>query len=324
MQHLQLGLELYMFLIVAKIRNKIFLGKRRKKFTIALLILFAGCSTVIFLIREKSRSNLILNQLSDEEQYYLSVFLRISLFSENFAYVLFGEKPIAFTSCEKSLPSFSFSKDFLSQLELEERKGFEVFKKIQHLFSSKNIIVKITEDDDYLFLLMINKANLLSVLQKHIDDFRQVLGSENTVESLYNRMTMGNECLADVIHKHEALLGILLGFGRNNSWLFHQKKAITMKLNELAPPKKRNCSLEQEFDHIAHNMAVFSKNSRERKYILKNPLIVPLPGFMVDPHSLETQQLKERYEKDRQNIIHIISKQGFVDATLSLLMNDRH
>src|ERR1700722_2067729 len=250
-----------------------------KKFIVALLIFVVACGAITFLVREKSCGHEVLNELSDEEQHCLSVFLRISLFPENFAYVLFGEKPMAFTSCEKSLPSFSFSRGFLSTLDLEERKGFEVFKKLQHLFSSKNIVVKITENDSHLFLLMINRKNLLNVLRKNIDDFKQVLGPENTVKSLFHRMTSGDEHLADVINQHEALLGILLGYGKHNSWLFHQKRTITMKLNEFAPPKKRNSALEQEYDYIDQNKTGFSDGSRERKYVLRNPIVVPLPGF---------------------------------------------
>jgi hypothetical protein len=297
--------------------------KRLKKFAMVLLILLLICSTTAFFIRKESRSNRILHHLSDEEKHCLSVFLRITLFSENFAYVLFGNKPIAFTSCEKSAPSFSFSDSFLSPLDLEEKKGFEVFKKIQHSFCSKNIIVKITEDDNNLFLLMINKKNLLNMLQKHIDDFKQILGAQTTVESLFSRITTGNEYLADVIDKHEALLGILLGYGRNNSWLFYQKRTLAMKLNEFSPPRKRNNTLEKKLDDIIQNTTAFSNNSREKKYILKNPLVVlPLPGFMVDPHSLETQQLKEIYGKNRQNMKRIFSQQDFVKATLALLMNE--
>ncbi len=296
--------------------------KRWKGLIIALLILVLTGSAIPFLAREHSRSTRILSQLSDDERHCLSVFLDFTLFYDNFAYLLFGSKPIAITGCQKSTPSFYFSRHFLSSLDVEEKMGFEVFKKMQHLFCSRNVIVHITEDEDNLYLLMINKKNLLRTLQEHIEDFKQVLGAENTVESLFNRITAGKEHLADVLKKHQALLGILLGFGRNNSWLFHEKSTIRTKLKEFAPPKKRDSSLEKELDLMDQNTTAFSENSRESKYILRNPSAIPLPGFMVDPHSLETKQLKERYEKDRQGMKKIFAKQSFVDATLQLLMKE--
>ncbi len=295
---------------------------RSKAVVITLLLLLLAGSSVPFFVREKVCNKGVLAQLSDDEKHCLSIFLRMTLFYENFAYLLFGNKPVALTGCQKTESSFSWGSDFLSPLNLEERKGLEVFKKMQPLFLSKNIIVNITEDNEYLYLKMINKKNLLRTLRENIEDFKQVLGDETTVEQLFDRITAGKDHLYNILNGHQALFGILLGFGRSNSWLFHKKDTIYKKLNAFTQPQKRDDSLQKILDEIQKNTTGFNDVSDERKYILKNPQLLLLPGFMVDPNSLETRQLREMYEKDRQYMKSIFSKQNFVEATLTVLMNN--
>lgn len=257
--------------------------------------------------------------MTPEERYYLSTFLRAVLFSDDFSYLLFGSKPIAAAGFEKSIP-FNFSYDGVSALDLKVRKGMEAFKKNQHLFSSSNIIVRLSEDDEYSYLLMINKKNLLKTLKEHINDFKKVLGPETTAESLFARIT-GKEYLSGVIESHEALLGILLGYGSNNAWLFHQKRTISRRLNELEPPMKKDGSLEEEFAEMAQKLEFFSEDPHEYNYALKSPRI-PLPHFMADPNSLETKKLKEQYNKERKDMKKLFAKQSYVEATLQKLMDE--
>ncbi len=302
-----------------KISNSMF---RWKGVLIALLLILLAGSLVPLFVRGRVTDKSVLAELSDDEKHCLSLFLRITLFYENFAYLLFGNKPLAFTSCQKSVSSFLWDSDFLDPIFLEERKGLEVFKKMQPLFLSRNIIVDITEDDHDIYMKMINKKNLLRVLRENIEDFKQVLGAETTVEQLFNRITGRKEYIYDIVKGHQALYGILLGFGKNNSWLFHKKDTIYKKLNAFTPPQIRDDSLQKEFDEIQKNTAGFNDVFDERKYILKNPQPILLPGFMIDPNSVETKQLREMYGKDRQRMKNIFSEQNFVEATLTVLMNN--
>jgi len=291
--------------------------KWSKKGIIALLFLIVIGSVFALAHKQTLRSSKILSQMSPEERYFLATFLRVILFSDDFSYLLFGSKPIAITNFEKSIP-FNFLYDCVSELNFEISQGLGVFKKQQHLFSSGNILVRFDEDADNSYLLMINRKNLLNTLEEHIDDFKQVLGPKITTESLFAQIT-GKEYLADVIKNHEALLGILLGYGRNNSWLFHQKKTISLRLNGSKPPSKRDNFLEKEFAEIVQKTTFFSEDNHERKYILKNPRI-PLLHFMADPNTKETKQLKEQYGKEREEMKNRFSKRSFVEATLEQLM----
>jgi hypothetical protein len=208
----------------------------------------------------------------------------------------------------------------LSPLRLKTSKGLEIFKKNQHLFSSENIIVRFSEDEEATYVLMINKQNLLKTLKEHIDDFKEVLGSDTTVESLFAQITDNNYSFVDVIKDHDALVGILLGYGRNNAWLFHRKNTIRRKLREFNPPLKREGALEKEFTDVVKKITFFTKEAREYKYILKSPRI-PLLHFMADPNSLETKELTQQYEKERREIKRRFAKQNYVEAALEQLMD---
>ncbi len=290
--------------------------KWSKRSTIALLSLLLIGSAFALFPRKTSRSSKALSQMSPEEHYYLATFLRVILFSDDFSYLLFGSKPIAAAGFEKSIP-FNFLYDYVSELNFKAMKGLEIFKKNQHLFSSGNIIVRFDEDAEDLFILMINRKNLLKTLEKHIDDFKRVLGPETTKESLFTQITE-KDCLADVIKNHEALFGILLGYGRDNAWLFNEKKTVSRRLNRFEPPMKRDGSLEEEFTKIDQKTTFFSDDTHEWKYILQSPRI-PLPHFMADPNSLETKKLREQYGKDREDMKRLFAKKNYVEATLEQL-----
>lgn len=290
-----------------------------KKLTTALLAVALAGSAFMIIPRKTSRPLTVYNRMNEEDRYYLATFLRITLFCDDFAYLLFGSKPIAITNFSKSLP-FKYTYEFVSKLNFEINKGLEIFKKNQHLFSSSNIIVHLEEDDDYSYLFMINKKNLLKTLNEHIEDFKLVLGPKTTTESLFIQITenIGKDAFFKAIGQHEASLGILLGYGRNNAWLFHQKKTLLLKLNTLKPPLKWDSSLEKAFAQIIQKTSSFCQEPPVWRYLLITPRI-HLPHFMADPNSLETKKLKERYEKERVDIKKLFAKQDYVEATLQRL-----
>ena len=289
-----------------------------RRLIIALLSLLLVASAFALIHRKTLRSDETSVQMTPEEHYYLATFFNVILFSDDFSYLLFGSKPVACTSFEKSIP-FNFSYECVSGFNFTINKGLEVFKKYRHLFSSRNIIVHLSEDADYTYLLMINRENLLKTLEEHINDFQQVLGQNYTTDSLFAQIT-GKEYLADVIKNHEALLGILLGYGRNNAWNFHQKNKLSRRLNRFKPPIKRDSSLEKEFAELVKKTTFFSDDVHEKKYILKSPRI-PLLHFMADPNSPETKKLREQYGKEREDMRRLFSRRDCANATFQKLMD---
>lgn len=295
------------------------------KRSIFVLFLTLLITSILFSVPKRtSKISRAMHHMNSDDRHYLTIFLRSVLFSDSFAYLLFGSKPISITNFEKSFP-FAFSRHFGAKSDFDINKGLKVFRRHENLFSSENIIVHFSEDAEMIDFLMINKRNLLKTLQEHIDDFKQVLGSEITPESLFTQLTEMNEIhdLFDVIDNHAALFGILLGYGRENSWLFHQKSMLFRKMNQFKPPLKQDSSLEEKFAEIDRKGEPFNDIPREGKYILQSPLI-PLPQFMAVPTSLETKKLKKKYKREREEIKKIFAKQGLIEGTFEQLMEERH
>ncbi len=160
-------------------------------------------------------------------------------------------------------------------------------------------------------ILLMNKQAMASIVDQHEQDFRQVLQREHvTAEELFIE-ARGSSLLNEVLKAHEGLIGTLLGYGRDNAWLFSEKKhgkdiSISSlwgtEIEEFMREKRTYTSLwfSDEGDDI----------SKQLSY----------PCFMADPLSVETLLLKQQYLETRNNIIQYYDGSGeFLDATLALL-----
>lgn len=255
-----------------------------------------------------------LRSISLEERHYLNAFLNKLLFYDDFSYVLFGNKPLAYTSFSKSLP-LNISHDGASFAHLTLKKGAEVFKKYQRCFSSQKFLTQIHENEDDLILILINKKNFRRTFNKYKKDFQQILGASITNKRLLS-IIMKNEDFGDAINNHEALLGILLGYGRDNAWMFHHKKLILRKLRSFDISLREHGLLEKEIANINEQLKPFSDEVAEKSSALKK-VDVSLPHFMAILNSEETQQLKKKYENDRKKIKKNLADQNTIDAILN-------
>lgn len=256
--------------------------------------------------------------MSPEERYYLDAFLRRILLSDDFSYVLFGSKPCAFTSYSKTT-SFNVLCDGLTISDIKIRQGLEVFRKYQLFFQSNNFIIIFYDYPNDLDILLINKKTFSLIFNRYKNDFEQVLGPQITDENLLTHFAESDE-LGDAIKNHQALLGILLGYGRNNAWLFHNRTTAERGLDEFNLCSKKQALLEKKITEINQKLKFFSIDPPNHKSFLKRSLI-ELPHFMADSSSIETKELKETYEKDREKMKNIFAKQNLIEATFQQLID---
>jgi hypothetical protein len=284
-----------------------------------LLILILG--TVFFLIPQKNQCfQTVLKSMTAEEHYYLDAFLRNVLLIDHFAYVLFGNKPVACACYEKTMPSFNWSFDCVSLSRLNTRKGLEVFKKYRNFFSSRKIAVLINDYPDCTDVIVINRKILKKIFEKHRLDFEKILEKKMTSEEFLTQIEMNGD-FGKAIHYHEALLGILLGYGGGNAWLFHHMKTALIKMREFEPSSLKNWDLlEKEFTKLNGQLSGFEDIIiKETSWIKKKR--IPLPGFRADLNSLETMELKKIYEQDREKLQKILFKPTFIDIVFRELID---
>jgi hypothetical protein len=238
-----------------------------------------------------------------EDRCLLEAFFNVLLFKEAGAFVLFGDKPAAFAVYfdfekeTKKLAWEALSKhgNLLRRYRLENwqlRRGWETWKKYQHLFPSHKWVLaaKPLPDRQAVEVFLIHKESFKEKIAENLSDFKAILGKTFTSDQLFDKYTKENTALFDLLKRHHALLGLVLGFGRGNSWLFQKRDHALQMTTSLTP-------------------------SFDQKPWKCFQLLYP-PFFLVDSHSSETQQLQKKYLSQGRQIHKIYKDKSFLLATL--------
>jgi hypothetical protein len=208
------------------------------------------------------------------------------------------------------------------------RREIEIWKKYKHLFSSKNFLfVESDVGNNLKRLLFINKRKLSNVLQENRTIFQTILGNTYEEKKLFDEICSGKQDIMQTLHHHEGLFGILLGFGKDNSFLYHRRNELLRQICSFPKPPFQRKKLHVHGKH-------FHNEDEEVEYLLH---MLSSPGYTVQrfcipqflrpvcfaaKNSKETRLLVEQYEKAQshisstcagKNILHIISEKFFRD-----------
>jgi hypothetical protein len=278
-----------------------------------------------------------LNTLPKDDRESIDCFFRC-LFRDSFPYVLFGNKPMAielflqinpYHASTYSLADFmDLSIGIASPEQIKLFRGWEVWKKYQHLFPSSDFLLFENQGSEYVTIVMINKNSFLNVVEENIVYFREVLGEKISPKILLNNCQREKDIFRDVLNSHEGLLGILLGYGSHNSKLFSRRGQIRNFLDsrkasliKRSPLTSKECSkLEAEYHHINERLGSFN----ESQVMDFNPLLLMLPSFVADNSHPETQQLRVEYMKQYRNIINRYRDGDFLEITLNQFVNKNY
>lgn len=133
--------------------------------------------------------------------------------------------------------------------------------------------------------------------------------ANNIGEQLQNIPKRDQEILEDifndVLNKHNGLLGLLFGYGKNNSLKF-QKEYRTKKMNALFKNKTYIRSKK---------LKAFHEQSR-------NLYLIDLPRFAADLDYSESKDLYKSYEKTRIYLTKAYKKRNFLKITLEKFISN--
>ena len=246
-------------------------------------------------------SKSVLSELSDtltcEEQSDLKLLFH-ELFAENeLGYTLFGDKPMSFCFPSTSVVSFSTTD-----------RVFKIYKRgtlpIFNALSAWDTVKQLTNCGNYIFsaqekngfpesIFLINKARFLCVLNENIDVLKNAYGCKATAESFLSDLINKKIELEELLQQH-LLLGILLGYGRQNAKLFQRredllagKKQIPFSISQKS--SKRFDSIEMELESLDRILLpIYTKNTQL--------LLVKPVNFVADQLTPETHLLVSHYE----------------------------
>jgi hypothetical protein len=291
---------------------------RLKKVTVLICgLLFLGGSA--FLVCERNRYNVVsheellairqkLKVLSPQEKQDLSFFIDQIISFDQYPYTLVDYKPMSICNIalEDTEDVSDFSREALKRSKYQIlKRGYLVWEKYQSLFPRKKHILI-----DYPFLekgkkeiALIYSKLCMSTIHKYLDDFQKILEKRYTSEEVFWILTHPEHNDFYIIIDNVHLVGILLGFGRNNAYLYEQ--------------------------HLGTSSRSDTKNQQPKRYpvhLFSNEWPWPgrllAPNFVCDPTTKETQQLKKHYKKARRIVCSTYFFRNRLEVTLALLMQN--
>ena len=252
--------------------------------------------------------------IEPEDRVVLEPLLAELMRYSGFGYTLFGDKPV-------SIVLFPLDPEVRTSglFTLYAQSFFPVCQKYRALLLSKKYHLGVGHRGSFFSVSLINKSAFLSVVDKNLDLFRQVLGDDVSSQALLKSICEGMS-FEQAVRGNEVLVGILYGYGRNNSQLYNRRRVLGdfLAQTETLPWKNRKgspdtSSIEEELNAIESKVTSFLPS-------LQNMSSLPsvfLPGFIADPDDPETIELVEKYKKQRKCIMDVLSREDFLETILT-------
>lgn len=232
-------------------------------------------------------------ELSFQDKVTLEGFFRILLEHSEGGYVIYGEKPVCINGF-RVRDSFTMeSPNHYSSVYL--REGAKTWKKLTADLKPENLIVHVYNQPDslaknFIHILFINRDLFLQTVQNNLPLFQYVLGPEVTPIKLLNQLTDPNEKFHSVLKNDKVLIGILLGFGVQNSLYASRIENLEEAVfSPEQPPLNRKIAKFGEMEHL------FAKRLLIRNSINRNSVSID-PSFCFDSVSNELRDLSQKLE----------------------------
>lgn len=259
-----------------------------KKRNIFILLCFA----LSVCLSMRSPESGIASAIPADDREVLESFFRTLITSGGFGYVMYGSKPMAAMAFDTAT----------SQANTEENvlyKGWITWEKYRHLFPIEHYIFRLSQNPlcpSGYWVVLINKEKCRSCIADNLDLFQQIRGKKVTPEEILEELQGNTVIPTEVLGSNDCLLGILFGYGRHNSALFHKRKV--MQANGLK----------------ADSIVLLPFNPLDR-----GTYLIDLPRFGADFSHPVSNQLRIEYEKSRQLITDLYQDEKFLERALTEL-----
>ncbi len=273
-------------------------------------ILLIAASTLCFFSCKFSRAPVAACDQEAIESFFRRVFVR-----DGFGYTFFGNKPASCIGYFDPIPIDNWDR---TQANNIIKEGWESWKhRLQKIKIRDYLFIEeISETDPSLKVITcVNKRAFVKTVDTYRELFERVLQREITGIQLLKELEDHREGLFDVVHHHEGLYGILLGYGKENAFLFQRRMNLniynpcpTFSLCEIHG--KEASSLEEE-THFLKNLDTVAEDT---------PLSpISLPVFIGIKESDESQRLIQHYRSVRKELTQVLYSDNFMDKIVHQL-----
>jgi len=241
-------------------------------------------SIVFFTSCAKKDSNNILSQLSKKEKKYIESFFFNLLLYDRGIYVLHGSKPIScsiirfnseYEEIKKHFPS---SYQYQDWLRIKDRVPMT-----NYIITAKDIPAWNTPTMKEVYF--VNVSNTLMVFLEYYDDFKKLYGKDfDPLEKIYEIQEEKSEFWDKILTDYYAL-GLIFGYGKNNSLCF-----VYMNKTYEAKGKYAQSILELPFNPYENESVLLDDGMSYQNF--------GLPPY----RHLRTDAKLEQYKKEREKI----------------------
>lgn len=253
---------------------------------------------------------------SDHQQELRLLFYRI-FFTDDGVYTLCGDKPVSLsgdfiiTPWENTLEGVRCSGTFW--------KWWDIWGKYKDLFpSTKYLIIRephtlnkqknIDLKND--LIVLINKESFKNCINEHLSLFEALLNKKIDPKIFLEGLENNHLSFLESINHNEMILGILLGYGKNNASLFVKRNRNSFEF----------CQDNDFYVGDAKLKPIHKKLNFFGDYRY-SPLIVGSIHFMADFSDQETKALRKKYQELRGKISAIYAQGDLLEITLTKLIS---
>lgn len=261
--------------------------------------------------------------ITKEEKIWLREFFQALLFEDPGVYVLYGTKPMSWAILSKSYTQEEKAQmmAWYESLSAEEKakyivradrpdfhENFQKWQEIKHRFPITQYLFgtfpsrypHVVEDS----LFFVNIEQMVRTLLKNYSDFRRVLGYDfDPLKVVFEIEDRDSKFWKEVIHNH-ALLGILLGFGRDNAWFFEWDRKY----------ENEQSKINEFLRSLSYNF--YEKNDPPYQVSSQNFLLPIYGSYGLYPNDKE---LFDQYKKEQKQIKALYRGRDEVDVALEWL-----
>ena len=263
---------------------------------------------------QKRKVGKIIEIIPKRDRGTLELFFQEIVYKEHFGFTLFGDKPVSLTGYFDPLPMENYLQVHRNAIL---KNGWETWKKYRPIFPVNNYILIEEAENELNVITLINKGALVKTIHENLDLFQRILGNAITPEEFLKKLEEPNASLFALIHQHEGLYGIFLGYGKINAYLYHRRAELNI-FNQQAVfsfsksvPSKGFSSLDEEIHFLKEKIEGVENNSRLS--------LVKLPQFVGIKNHPETIQLRKKYQNIRAQMMVRLSKENVLDLALQQL-----
>lgn len=270
-----------------------------------------------------------LKEITTVEQMWKVLFL-----NSTFGYTLLGNKPVS-TICWPANPLQNLKTSSILE-NCYIHKNIDLWLNFSKEFPSYHYIFYYSqfefENEKYHELVLINISAVNNLISKSNDAFLEYLNNSKDMKNFINSVLRSQN--------HE-LIGILLGFGKNNSFQFslpykvresYKRHSTFPEIVNLTEESRQWISNsisyqdKKEKELITNNLSEKILELQNIKFVQFKSLFedshpferISLPAFVISQKDQETEELYMHYSHVRKKIVDVLDTSNFIELIKNL------